>query len=73
MRTTLDIDDRVLAAARVLASQEVIPLGAAVSELARRGLGSAPSSRRSGFPVLHPADPQRIITNDLVERYRDDA
>ncbi len=38
MRTTLDIDDRVLAVARTLSAETGLSLGAAVSELARRGL-----------------------------------
>jgi hypothetical protein len=36
VRTTLDIDDAVLAAARTLSTEHGISLGAAVSELARR-------------------------------------
>lgn len=38
MRTTLDIDDRVLAVARTLSAETGLSLGAGVSELARRGL-----------------------------------
>ena len=38
MRTTLDIDDRVLAHARTISAEQRISLGAAVSELALRGL-----------------------------------
>lgn len=72
MRTTLDIDPRVLAAARALAEQEHTSLGAAVSELALRGLRPASSRRRNGFPVLARADSDRVITDELVERYRDD-
>lgn len=72
MRTTLDLDPRVLAAARALADQERTSLGAAVSELALRGLRPAPSTRRNGFPVLTPTRPDRVITDELVGRYRDD-
>ena len=38
MRTTLSIDDDVLAAAREIAAAKHIPLGEAVSDLARRGI-----------------------------------
>jgi hypothetical protein len=38
MRTTLDIDDHVLAVAREMSSVLEISLGAALSELARRGI-----------------------------------
>ena len=72
MRTTLELDDAVLVAARALARDESISLGAAVSELARRGLkaGVRVSRSPSGFPVLdieggHP------ITLEVVNRYRD--
>jgi hypothetical protein len=41
MRTTLELDDRMLRAARALAEQRGISLGAAVSELALRGLEAA--------------------------------
>jgi hypothetical protein len=73
MRTTLDLDDAVLAAARSLARDESISLGAAVSELARRGLraGATVTSRRSGFPVIEAA-PDTVVTLELVNRYRDD-
>ncbi len=72
MRTTLDLDPRVLAAARALADQERTSLGAAVSELALRGLRPASGTRRNGFPVLTPTQPDRVITDELVERHRDD-
>lgn len=55
MRTTLTIDDDILDAARALADQRGVPIGAVISELARRGLAPVePVSRRSGillFPV----------------------
>ncbi|MCL2454238.1 MAG: antitoxin [Micrococcales bacterium] len=72
MRTTLDIDPTVLAAARALAAQENLSLGAAVSRLALRGLRPVPVPRRAGFPVLTPTDPDRIITDELVAQHRDD-
>ena len=44
MRTTLEIDDAVLAAAKALAKDSHSSVGAALSELARRGLA----------PTAHP-------------------
>lgn len=78
MRTTLEIDDVVLSAARSLARAQGVSLGAAVSELARRGLG-APESRPeasvdtsySPFPVLL-GDPDHVVTPELVNAHRDD-
>ena len=71
MRTTLDIDDAVLRAARTLADQRGISLGAAVSELARRGLAPAASPESvGGFPVFR--NPAHVVTDDLVEAHRDE-
>ena len=75
MRTTLDIDDDVLRAAKELAQREGRTAGEVLSELARRGLAS-PSERkrrpaiRGGVPVL----PSRgeIITLEHVQRIRDE-
>ena len=41
MRTTLSLDDDVLAAAKVLARQRKQPIGRVISELARQGLAQA--------------------------------
>ena len=75
MRTTLDIDDDVLRAAKELAQREGRTAGEVLSELARRGLTS-PGERkrrpaiRGGVPVL----PSRgeIITLEHVQRIRDE-
>jgi hypothetical protein len=58
MRTTLEIDDDVLQAARSVAAAENKNIGKALSELARRGLAPQGRSKtRSGFPVFDvPAD-----------------
>ena len=58
MRTTLDIDDDVLSAAKELARQEGTTAGSVLSELARRGLSmqGGPKRRvlksRNGVPIL---------------------
>jgi len=72
MRTTLDVDPTVLSVARSLATQERISLGAAVSNLAMRGITASAPLQRShcGFPVLVPRNPDRVITDELVEQYR---
>ncbi len=75
MRTTLDVDDRVLRAARALAAQRGISLGRAVSELALRGLADpqrATSSTPSGFPLLPRPANAPVITADVVAAHRDD-
>lgn len=73
MRTTLEIDDQVLQAARELAAARKMSIGAAVSLLAKRGLSvSAVSPAAVGFPVVEPVDPGHVITDELVAEHRDD-
>lgn len=79
MRTTLTIDDTVLAAARSLADVRGISLGEAVSELARLGLGRVDAEVEPGprhvpystFPVIVGAA-DRVVTDDMVTALRDD-
>lgn len=72
MRTTLDIDDEVLARARALAAHERISLGEAVSRLAARGLrtGLGTTSTPSGFPIFTATG--HTITDETVQTHRDD-
>jgi hypothetical protein len=56
MRTTLDVEDDVLDAARSLASARRVSVGAALSELARRGVAAqTPLTVLNGFPVFQVA------------------
>lgn len=76
MRTTLELDDQVLAAARSLARSRGTSVGEAVSELARRGLRSGQGEPRSvdftysPFPVMI-GDPDLVVTDELVAELRD--
>ena len=73
MRTTLDLDDQVLAAARALARARGTSLGEAVSELARRGLrGHQPTVKvsYSPFPIM-VGDADQIVTDNRVATLRD--
>ena len=57
MRTTLDIENDVLDTARALADARGVSVGAALSELARRGVAARiPMSSRNGFPVFQVPD-----------------
>ena len=77
MRTTVDIDDDVLLAAKELARCEKKSAGAVLSELARKGLNgvSATAEDPAGesFYGFHPW-PRRgkPVTNELINRLRDD-
>ena len=75
MRTTLDIEDDVLQAAKELARQEHSTTGRVLSALARRGLTSPNAKRissrlRNGVPVI----PSRgeIITLEQIQRIMDE-
>lgn len=74
MRTTLELDDSVVAAARSLARARRISLGAAVSELARRGMSTGQGVRAdiayAPFQVL-VGDPDIIVTPELVSDLQD--
>ena len=68
MRTTLTIDDRVLAAARSRAHQRGISVGAALSQLAMLGYQAEAEElpHSSTFPMLPPVE-GHVITVDMVE------
>lgn len=72
MRTTVDVDDDVLLAAKDLARSEHRTLGAVLSELARRGLTDpAPVETAESFFGFAPL-PRRggIVSNDLIDQLR---
>lgn len=80
MRTTLNIADDVLLAAKEAAKRQKTSVGALISELARRGLmaqSQPPSRSRKVSPLhalgIHPL-PSRggVVTNELINRLRDD-
>ncbi len=77
MRTTLDIDDDVLQAAKDLARREKKTAGAVISELVRKALGASPegpASRESKALYGFRPFPRRggIVTNDTIDRLRED-
>ena len=73
MRTTVTIDDDVLAVARALAERKGSSLGGALSELARRGLKGeythSDVTDGTTFPASADAEP---ITSEDVYRSLDD-
>jgi len=75
VRTTLDIDDDVLRAAKELARREKKSAGAVISELTRKALTASPPSTREP-KTLHGFRPfprrGRIVTNDQVDKLRDE-
>ena len=77
MRTTLDIANDVLQAAKELARRENKTAGEVISELARTALTAAPVARTAKEPKaiygLRPF-PRRggLVTNELIDKLRED-
>jgi hypothetical protein len=73
MRTTLVIDDDVLAAAKGLAAREHVSIGAVISRLVRQAL--RPTARikvRNGITLLPVRADAVPVTPELVNRLRDE-
>lgn len=72
MRTTVDIDDDLLAAARALAKARNASLGEVLSDLLRHGLRSqARAESKSGFPVFEVGPDAPAITPEFVKQLED--
>ena len=72
MRTTLEIDDDVLQAAKELAEVRQSTAGRVLSDLARQGLAPKRTMKiRNGVPLL-PHTPGRIVTMKMVEDLLDE-
>jgi predicted transcriptional regulator len=74
MRTTIDIDDDILAAAEEIAAAQNTSVGAVISDLARQFLKRRPSPGaryRNGFWVL-PKRGGGVVTPELVDRLAED-
>ena len=72
VRTTLDLDDDVLQAAKEIAELRHKTTGQVLSELARKALQpKRPPRVRNGVPLL-PSQPGRIVTTRMVEELLDE-
>lgn len=75
VRTTLNIEDDVLATVKAVAARDRKPLGEVVSEMLRRAVEPSPSvakKTRNGIP-LFPVSPQaRVVTPELVRELLDE-
>ena len=74
MRTTLAIDDDVLAAAKELATMERKSVGEVISALARRALRPVETGRktRNGVPLLPVKPGTPLVTSELVRQLREE-
>jgi hypothetical protein len=72
MRTTLDIDDDLLAMAKDLARQRRATVGQVVSELIRNAVAPRQPRRiRNGVPLFVPKRGAKKPNLELVNRLRD--
>ena len=81
MRTTLDLDDDVLASAKEIAKREKKTAGQVLSELARRALtqGATPAGKprtapepAASFGFRPFATRGAVVTNERVQSLRDE-
>lgn len=75
MRTTLAIDDDILAAAKHLAERESKSVGEVISFLARQGLSRGvrgARTERNGVPLLPYRRGTPPVTLELVNQLRDE-
>jgi hypothetical protein len=71
MRTTLDLDDDVLAAARSIAAARKQTMGEVVSDLVRQSLATNAKPGPTGIPLLLRR-PGVIVTNELIDKLDED-
>jgi hypothetical protein len=74
MRTTLNLDDDVLATAKALATKERKSLGDVVSNLIRRAVEPVPGERseRNGIPLFPVTSGARAVTPEIVAELLDE-
>jgi hypothetical protein len=76
MRTTLDIADDILLAAKDLARREHKTAGQVISELARKGLTGGPATSAAEPKATYGFRPfpkeGRVVSNELINKLRED-
>jgi hypothetical protein len=73
MRTTLDIEEDILLAAKEIARQRGVPVGKVVSELARQALTrQAAGATRHGLPLFPVQPGAGVASLELVNQLRDE-
>lgn len=77
MRTTLDIEEDVLFAAKDLARREKKTAGQVISDLARKGLAGAVALTAREPKAIYGLRPfpkeGRIVSNELIDKLREDS
>jgi len=74
MRTTVDLEEDVLLAAKEIAKQRGNTVGQVLSDLARQTLTRrTPVSTKHGLPLFPVRPDAGVVTLELVNRLRDEA
>jgi hypothetical protein len=73
MRTTLDLEEDVLMAAKEIARQRGVTVGKVMSDLARQALTrEVAEATRNGLPIFPIQSNAGIVTLELVNQLRDE-
>ena len=73
MRTTVDIEEDVLLAAKEIARQRGKTLGRVLSDLARQSLTrKSPTTKKHGLPQFPIQPDAGVVTMELVNQLRDE-
>ena len=74
MRTTVDLEEDVLQAAREIAGRRGVSIGKVLSDLARQALSQREAAlTRNGVPLFPIQPGAGIATLELVNKLRDEA
>ena len=72
MRTTLDIEEDVLLAAREIAHQRGVSVGKILSDFARQALARQSAATRNGVPLFSVQPDALVVTPELINQLRDE-
>jgi len=75
VRTTLNLDDDVLATAKALAARQRKPLGEVISGLIRRAVEppAQAAAERNGIPLFPVSQAARPVTPEIVRELLDES
>lgn len=75
MRTTVNLDDDVLEAAKMMAARERKPLGMVISDLIRKAVEPAMEApaERNGIPLFPVSSGARAVTSEVVKELLDES
>lgn len=73
MRTTVDLNEDVLLAAKEIAKQRGTTVGQVLSDLVRQALTKpVPMANKNGLPLFPVKSKAGVVTMELINRLRDE-